>query len=192
MPYRRASFALVKRRRLGLAFGAAAAIAVGAVAIAAGAGDSRPDALAAGPTWRNVAPVFAEKCAGCHTPGGIAPFSLRNARTAAAHADAILVMTELGRMPPWMPGHDSPTYLGQARRILTPAEKKLIAHWVHGGARIGAGDILAENLAMQRLCVKLGFHLSPAVDQETVRATIDFLQESGIQPEVHHEASACV
>ena len=109
MPYRRASFAFVKRRRLGLAFGAAAAIAVGAVAIAAGAGDSRPDALAAGPTWRDVAPVFAEKCAGCHTPGGIAPFSLRNARTAAAHADAILVMTELGRMPPWIaawvPGH---------------------------------------------------------------------------------------
>src|SRR5439155_4692155 len=29
------------------------------------------------PTWADVAPIFAEKCAGCHTPGGIAPFSLR-------------------------------------------------------------------------------------------------------------------
>src|SRR6059058_2655298 len=91
------------------------------------------------PGWADVGPIFGQKCAGCHTPGGIAPFSLRSARTAAAHADAILVMTELGRMPPWMPGHDSLAYLGQSRRILTPAEKALIARWVHGGARIGAG-----------------------------------------------------
>jgi hypothetical protein len=38
-----------------------------------------------------------------------------------------------------MPGHDSPAYLGQSKRILSPAEKRLIARWVRGGARIGAG-----------------------------------------------------
>ena len=48
-------------------------------------------------------------------------------------------MTQLGRMPPWMPGHDSPAYQGQSRRILTTAEKRLIASWVRGGARIGIG-----------------------------------------------------
>ncbi len=37
-----------------------------------------------------------------------------------------------------MPGDDSPEYLGESRRILTAAEKKLIARWVRGGARIGA------------------------------------------------------
>jgi len=42
-------------------------------------------------------------------------------------------------MPPWMPGQDSPPYLGQSRRILTTAEKQLIARWVRGGAPIGAG-----------------------------------------------------
>ena len=127
------------RRRLGLALGAVAAIAVGAVAIAAGSGTTPYTSRTSPPTWADVGPVFGQKCAGCHTPGGIAPFSLRSARSAAAHADAILVMTELGRMPPWMPGHDSPVYLGQSRRILTPAEKRLIARWVQGGARIGAG-----------------------------------------------------
>jgi mono/diheme cytochrome c family protein len=128
----------VKRRRLGLALAAAAGVAVGAVAIAAGSGGTPSSTHVSAPTWSAVAPIFAEKCAGCHTPGGIAPFSLRDARTAAAHADAILVMTQLGRMPPWMPGDDSPEYLGESRRILTAAEKKLIARWVRGGARIGA------------------------------------------------------
>ena len=129
----------MKRRRLGLALAAAAAAAVAVSAIAAGSSGTRPASHAASPSWNDVAPIFAEKCAGCHTPGGIAPFSLRNARSAAANANGILVMTQLGRMPPWMPGRDSPAYLGQSRRILSLAEKQLIARWVRGGARIGAG-----------------------------------------------------
>jgi len=94
------------------------------------------------PTWKDVSPIFGEKCVGCHTPGGIAPFSLRNPRSAAAHAQAILTMTRYGAMPPWMPGHDSPAYVGQSRRILTAAEKALIARWVGTGARIGTGGSL--------------------------------------------------
>jgi mono/diheme cytochrome c family protein len=129
----------VQRRRIALALGAAVVVAVVVSAIAAGSRDTRSTARAATPTWAAVAPVFAEKCAGCHTPGGIAPFSLRSAQSAKAHANGILVMTQLGRMPPWMPGHDSPAYLGQSRRILSTAEKQLIARWVRGGARIGTG-----------------------------------------------------
>src|SRR2546430_14337152 len=124
---------------MGHALAGAAAAAIVVSAIAAGSGNARPAAHRAAPTWADVAPIFAEKCAGCHTPGGIAPFSLRSARTAAAYANGILVMTKLGRMPPWMPGKDSPAYLGQSRRILTPAEKNLIARWVRGGARLGSG-----------------------------------------------------
>src|SRR5438445_8444959 len=108
--------------------------------MASGSGGDRHVTSGKAPTWADVAPIFAEKCAGCHTPGGIAPFSRRSARTAAAYANGILVMTRLGRMPPWMPGQDSPAYLGQSRRILTSAEKTLIARWVRGGARIGAGQ----------------------------------------------------
>ena len=119
------------QRRIAFALVAVAAVAATVAAIAAGgSGSDGPAARTSAPTWNSVAPIFASKCAGCHTPGGIAPFSLRNAKTAAAYADRILAMTHLGKMPPWMPGRDSPAYLGQSQRILTAAEKQLIARWV--------------------------------------------------------------
>jgi mono/diheme cytochrome c family protein len=130
------------KRGIGLVLVLAGAAAL-VTAFAAGSRDTKTRTRpTAAPTWHDVAPIFADKCVGCHTPGGIAPFSLRNPRSAAAHARAILSMTRSGKMPPWMPGTDSPPYLDQSRRILTSAEKDTIARWVHGGARIGQGGAL--------------------------------------------------
>jgi hypothetical protein len=129
---------MVVKRGLALALAAGAAV-VFVTAFASGSRHREPASVAAAPTWANVAPIFAKKCAGCHTVGGIAPFSLRTAKSAAAHARDILAMTQSGKMPPWMPGRDSPPYLGQSQRVLTAAEKSLIARWVRAGARIGRG-----------------------------------------------------
>jgi mono/diheme cytochrome c family protein len=117
-----------------------AAAAVGAVVldVATVHSAAAPQARRAALTWDSVAPLFAQKCAGCHQLGGIAPFSLTTARSAQLHADAILAMTQENLMPPWMPGKDSPTYLNQDQRILTPQEKDLIATWVRSGAKLGS------------------------------------------------------
>ena len=96
------------KRGIGLVLVLAGAAAL-VTAFAAGSRDTKTRTRpTAAPTWHDVAPIFADKCVGCHTPGGIAPFSLRNPRSAAAHARAILSMTRRGKMPPWMPGPDPP------------------------------------------------------------------------------------
>src|SRR4051812_24235200 len=124
-------------RRAAIALLAAAAIAVTAGLLQGGTGGSA--SAAAAPTWDDVAPVFAAKCAGCHQQGGVAPFSITNVLTAKAHAKSILAMTQAGAMPPWMPGSDSPPILGSSRRLLTADEKFLIASWVRSGAKVGSG-----------------------------------------------------
>ena len=90
-----------------MTFGLILAAALGAVAIVAFAvvrsnGASATTAAPAGSgatTWRDVAPIFAAKCAGCHQVGGIAHFALTSARTAARNARAILRVTQQGAMP---------------------------------------------------------------------------------------------
>jgi mono/diheme cytochrome c family protein len=67
-------------------------------------------------TYANVAPILNSKCAGCHTVGGIAPFSLATARDARAHAQLIEAATQARLMPPWPPGRDSQPFVGQAHR----------------------------------------------------------------------------
>ena len=81
----------------------AAAVAVFVAGLAVrGGGESA--AATVTPTWDDVAPVFASKCASCHQLGGVAPFSLTSALSAQSYAKAILRRTQNGTMPPWMPG----------------------------------------------------------------------------------------
>jgi hypothetical protein len=88
-------------------------------------------------TYADVAPIFADKCAGCHTVGGIAPFPLTTARDARSWAPLIAAATQARLMPPWPPAADSPAFVGQSRRRLTSRELGLIARWVKEGAPAG-------------------------------------------------------
>jgi len=89
-------------------------------------------------TYSQVAPIFESKCATCHAVGGIAPFALATAADAHDHAQLIALFTKTGQMPPWPPASDSQPLVGQSLRLLTPAQKALIARWVAAGAPTGA------------------------------------------------------
>src|SRR4051794_2985180 len=52
---------------------------------------------------RDVAPILREKCAGCHRPGGGAPFSLLTFEDARSRASLIARATATRYMPPWKP-----------------------------------------------------------------------------------------
>src|SRR5436190_2344582 len=94
-----------------------------------------------GTTYADVAPILNSKCAGCHTIGGIAPFSLASATDAHVHAQLIKAATQARVMPPWPPGRDSKPFVGQGHRQLTNRELDVIARWVDGGARVGSGAV---------------------------------------------------
>jgi mono/diheme cytochrome c family protein len=120
--------------RIGLSLAAAAV--VGLAAVVAVVLLTRDEGQAAPSFSRDVAPILADKCAGCHQPGGIAPFSLESAATASSHADAIAAAVESRRMPPWPPGPDSPAFEGQEERQLSADETATIVEWARSGARV--------------------------------------------------------
>jgi mono/diheme cytochrome c family protein len=108
-----------------------------AVPLAALAMEREQKAPAATPSFtRDVAPVIAEKCAGCHRPGGIAPFPLVTARQISASSTAIAGAVQARLMPPWPPGKRSPAYVGQEARILSAEQRSTILAWVRAGAKI--------------------------------------------------------
>jgi hypothetical protein len=95
--------------------------------------------------YAQVAPIFESKCVTCHTMGGVAPFPLTTAADARSHAQLIGLFTKAGQMPPWPPANDSQSFVGQARRLLTPAEKSLIQRWVATGAHAGPAAAAAPS-----------------------------------------------
>jgi hypothetical protein len=111
---------------LGLALIPAVAIPVAALAMSGGT-----------PSFtKNVAPIIAEKCAGCHRSGGIAPFPLETAKQISARATLIGAAVQARVMPPWPPGDRSPAYAGQAARVLTAQQRATIVAWAARGGKV--------------------------------------------------------
>jgi len=105
-----------------------------------------PAALAAGdtdtssqPTYnRDVAPILAERCTGCHRPGDIAPMSLRSYDEVRPWVKSIRKAVEAGVMPPW---HADPAYGHWSNdRRLTDVERDTLLRWVKQGAPEGSGS----------------------------------------------------
>jgi peroxiredoxin/mono/diheme cytochrome c family protein len=90
-----------------------------------------------------VAPILRNKCAECHQPDGVGPWSMNAHRRVANYADMIEEVLTARRMPPWDP---NPAYGSfQDEQRLSRDEVQTLIRWVQAGAPKGEGpDPLTE------------------------------------------------
>lgn len=131
----------IDRKRFGLvAFCGLAALAVSVVL------PDRVDAhtrITTDVTWSGeVRAILAEKCMGCHHPGGIAPdyvdltvYGTDTEPGARAWAVAIEEMVLTGKMPPWQADARFSSFSNAHR--LTQEEEDILIAWIRGGAPQG-------------------------------------------------------
>ena len=89
------------------------------------------------PTFhKDVAPILQTHCQGCHTQGGIAPFSLLTFDDAKANAANIVAQTGARNMPPWGAQETSectPPFKWKHDERLSDAQIKTLHDWHAAG-----------------------------------------------------------
>jgi tetratricopeptide (TPR) repeat protein len=95
------------------------------------------------PTFtKDIAPIVWTRCASCHRPGEIGPFSLLTYEDVRQRATLIATVTARRIMPPWKPEPGKGDF--QDARALTPHELESLQRWIAGGAPEGhAADLPA-------------------------------------------------
>ncbi|MFN3266020.1 MAG: hypothetical protein ACK41E_04185 [Deinococcales bacterium] len=97
---------------------------------------TQPPLLSYVPTYyRDVQPILDKNCVACHVSGGIAPFALDNPKDAAQYARDSQFAVQQKRMPPWMPGGESPKFKNETK--LSDNDIAVIANWAWAGAPLG-------------------------------------------------------
>ena len=84
---------------------------------------------------KDAAPIFFKKCASCHRPGEIAPFSVLDYESARAWAKSIRKEVNERKMPPWHADSTKVKYSND--RSLSQSEIDTIVAWVNQGAKRG-------------------------------------------------------
>src|SRR5208283_183108 len=83
----------------------------------------------------HIAPIVFSKCAGCHRPGEIGPFSLLSFEDVRKRGKLIQQVTDDRTMPPW---HPAPGYGSFRDELRLPDEQvALIKRWVETGMAEG-------------------------------------------------------
>jgi hypothetical protein len=81
---------------------------------------------------KQIAPILFARCAGCHRPGEVAPFTLHSYADAFKRSDLIAEVTAGRQMPPWKAEPGAGHFSGERR--LTDDEIALIQRWAETGA----------------------------------------------------------
>ncbi len=86
----------------------------------------------------DVLPIVKERCAECHSPGGVAPMSLLTHADTFPWAESIRVELMAGHMPPWRVESAATRFRNLAP--FTAREMNVLLTWASGGAPQGAPD----------------------------------------------------
>jgi tetratricopeptide (TPR) repeat protein len=90
---------------------------------------------------KDIAPIIWTRCATCHRPDGIAPFSLLSFADVKQRATLIRAVTVRRIMPPWKPEPGKGEFADERR--LSDGEIAAIEQWIADGAREGDARHLA-------------------------------------------------
>ncbi|MCA9634823.1 MAG: hypothetical protein KC420_02180 [Myxococcales bacterium] len=151
--------------------------------------DSTTGGEATRPNWhQDVAPLITRSCLGCHTSGGIAPFSMETYAEAAAWSPLIADDVEAGLMPPW---HALETDVCQPALPyehdprLAADEIQLLREWADAGAPEGDPALAAPlpdpqslDLPNPTTTVKMG----GTVTVEAAGNTLDYFHCLSLDP----------
>lgn len=91
------------------------------------------DALPQGISYtKDIAPILAQRCVGCHSEGNIGPFNMDSHRRVAGRAEMMAESLRNGNMPPW---NTDPRYGHFSNAMdLTRVEKRTLLAWLDAGA----------------------------------------------------------
>ena len=104
-----------------------------ALLILAGCGLPQGSGTSAGVTYhRDVRPIIAERCGGCHSAGGIGGLVLDGSPVLTP---LMMAKIEDGSMPPWPPGPLTPELVGE--RKLLAGELATLRRWADAGSPRG-------------------------------------------------------
>lgn len=85
--------------------------------------------------YKDIKPIFEEKCVQCHTEGGMGHFSLTTFEEVSRIAPSIQNAVSQGRMPPWRPLGPHGQYQGDRR--LSDEQKTKLLTWLDQGTPEG-------------------------------------------------------
>jgi tetratricopeptide (TPR) repeat protein len=136
---------------------------------------------------RDVAPILFDRCAGCHQPGGVAPFSVLTYADVRPRADSIARAVRARQMPPWKPEAGYGAFANDRR--LSDREVNVITNWARGGALEGNRSDLAVRapsgdgwrLGAPDLVVQLPRFELPAGGQDLFRNFVVSVPGSGVR-----------
>jgi Flp pilus assembly protein TadD len=83
----------------------------------------------------DIAPILRQHCDTCHRAGQAAPFPLTTYQEVRPRVAAIAKAVESRRMPPWLPEHGKPAFVGERR--LSDEQIGMIREWIGNGAPEG-------------------------------------------------------